>query len=78
MAWLALASHRLRTILTTLGIMIGITSVVLIVAIGEGAKRYMLAEIASISTNTISFYPGRDWDDKQAHTIQTLMPDRKS
>ncbi|MCF7694560.1 MacB family efflux pump subunit [Mycetohabitans sp. B2] len=74
MAWLALASHRLRTILTTLGIIIGITSVVSIVAIGEGAKRYMLAEIASLGPNTISFYPGRDWGDNQAHTIQTLMP----
>ncbi|RQS62996.1 MacB family efflux pump subunit [Burkholderia sp. Bp8963] len=75
MAWLALVSHRLRTVLTMLGIIIGITSVVSIVAIGEGAKRYMLDEIASIGPNTISVYPGRDWGDTQASTIQTLVPD---
>jgi macrolide transport system ATP-binding/permease protein len=74
MAWLALVSHRLRTILTMLGIIIGITSVVSIVAVGEGAKRYMLDEIASIGTNTISIYPGRDWGDSQASMIETLLP----
>ena len=74
MAWLALVSHRLRTMLTMLGIVIGITSVVSIVAIGEGAKRYMLDEIASIGTNTISVYPGRDWGDSQASMIETLVP----
>nr|WP_052167295.1 MacB family efflux pump subunit [Pandoraea pnomenusa] len=75
MAWIALVSHRLRTFLTMLGIIIGITSVVSIVAIGEGAKRYMLAEIGSIGTNTINIYPGKDWGDNRATTIQTLVPE---
>ncbi|HHV7524539.1 TPA: MacB family efflux pump subunit [Burkholderia orbicola] len=74
MAWIALVSHRLRTLLTMLGIIIGITSVVSIVAVGEGAKRYMLEEIGSIGTNTISLYPGSDWGDSRADTIQTLVP----
>ncbi|CAD6547953.1 MacB family efflux pump subunit [Paraburkholderia sabiae] len=74
MAWRALVSHRLRTVLTMLGIIIGITSVVSIVAIGEGAKRYMLDEIGSIGTNTISIYPGADQGDSQADRIQTLVP----
>ncbi|HIC7213417.1 MacB family efflux pump subunit [Burkholderia stabilis] len=74
MAWIALVSHRLRTLLTMLGIIIGITSVVSIVAIGEGAKRYMLDEIGSIGTNTINVYPGTDWGDSRADTIQTLVP----
>ncbi|WP_412024025.1 MacB family efflux pump subunit [Burkholderia cepacia] len=74
MAWIALVSHRLRTLLTMLGIIIGITSVVSIVAIGEGAKRYMLDEIGSIGTNTINIYPGTDWGDSRADTIQTLVP----
>ncbi|HIE4194820.1 MULTISPECIES: MacB family efflux pump subunit [Burkholderia] len=74
MAWIALVSHRLRTLLTMLGIIIGITSVVSIVAVGEGAKRYMLEEIGSIGTNTISLYPGADWGDSRADTIQTLVP----
>ena len=74
MAWIALVSHRLRTLLTMLGIIIGIMSVVSIVAIGEGAKRYMLEEIGSIGTNTINLYPGLDWGDSRADTIQTLVP----
>ncbi|NTZ83169.1 MacB family efflux pump subunit [Burkholderia metallica] len=74
MAWIALVSHRLRTLLTMLGIIIGITSVVSIVAVGEGAKRYMLEEIGSIGTNTINVYPGTDWGDSRADTIQTLVP----
>ncbi|MGY2492752.1 MacB family efflux pump subunit [Cupriavidus sp. CP313] len=74
MAWLAHMSHRLRTILTMLGITIGITSVVSMIAIGEGAKRYVLDEIASIGTNTIDIHPGRDWGDNQADKIQTLVP----
>ena len=74
MAWAALVSHRLRTLLTMLGIIIGITSVVSIVAIGEGAKRYMLDEISSIGTNTIDIYPGHGWGDSRSGDIQTLVP----
>ncbi|WJF91877.1 macrolide ABC transporter ATP-binding protein/permease MacB [Paraburkholderia bonniea] len=74
MAWMALLSHRLRTLLTMLGIIIGITSVVSIVAIGAGAKAYMLNEIGSIGTTTIDIYPGKDWGDTSAASIQTLVP----
>ena len=74
MAWTALVLHRLRTLLTMLGIIVGITSVVSIVAIGEGAKRDMLDEIGSIGTNTINLYPGVDWGDSRAEAIQTLVP----
>ncbi|MHA7685474.1 MacB family efflux pump subunit [Cupriavidus sp. PET2-C1] len=74
MAWFALASHRLRTILTILGITIGVMSVVSLVAIGGGAKRYLLELFGSIGTNMISIYPGRDWGDGQAEAIQTLVP----
>jgi macrolide transport system ATP-binding/permease protein len=74
MAWAALAAHRLRTLLTMLGIVIGIMSVVSIVAVGEGAKRYMLADISRMGTHTIEVYPGRDWGDSDAGSIQTLVP----
>lgn len=56
MAWVALISHRMRTLLTMLGIIIGITSVVSIVAIGEGAKRYVLKDIQAIGSNTIEIF----------------------
>jgi macrolide transport system ATP-binding/permease protein len=74
MAWAALTAHRLRTLLTMLGIVIGIMSVVSIVAVGEGAKRYMLDDISRMGTHTIEVYPGRDWGDSDAGSIQTLVP----
>lgn len=74
MAWHALASHRLRTALTMLGVIIGITSVVSISAIGEGAKRYVLEDIRAIGTNVISIFPGKDFGDDLAASIRTLAP----
>lgn len=66
MAWVALVSHRMRTLLTMLGIVIGITSVVSISAIGEGAKRYVLKDISAIGSNTIDIYSGTSFGDKRA------------
>ena len=74
MAWVALVSHRMRTLLTMLGIVIGITSVVSISAVGEGAKNYVLKDIAAIGSNTIDIYPGSSFGDKRAATIETLSP----
>ncbi|MET3494217.1 macrolide ABC transporter ATP-binding protein/permease MacB [Variovorax boronicumulans] len=74
MAWRSMMAHRMRTALTMLGIVIGITSVVSIVAIGEGAKRFVLADIRAIGTNTLDIYPGRDFGDDKAASIRTLTP----
>ncbi|WP_058975596.1 MacB family efflux pump subunit [Pseudomonas syringae] len=74
MAWIALISHRMRTLLTMLGIIIGITSVVSISAIGEGAKRYVLKDIQSIGSNTIDIYAGANFGDSRAKSIETLLP----
>ena len=74
MAWRSMMSHRMRTALTMLGIVIGITSVVSIVAIGEGAKRFVLSDIRAIGTNTLDIYPGRDFGDDKAQSIRTLVP----
>jgi macrolide transport system ATP-binding/permease protein len=74
MAWRALLSHRLRTALTMLGIIIGIMSVVSIAAIGEGAKNYILNDIRAIGTNTLDIFPGTDWGDDKAKSIRTLLP----
>jgi len=74
MAWIALVSHRMRTLLTMLGIVIGITSVVSISAIGEGAKGYVLKDIQAIGSNTIDIYSGSNFGDSRAKTIETLLP----
>ncbi|MDE1462112.1 MacB family efflux pump subunit [Spartinivicinus poritis] len=73
MAWIAMISHRLRTLLTMLGIIIGITAVVSVVAIGEGAKQKVISDINSIGVNTIEIFPGKDWGDERAAAIDTLV-----
>lgn len=74
MALRAMAGHRLRTLLTMLGIIIGIASVVSMVALGEGSRQRVLKDIAAMGTNTIDIYPGKNFGDRQAGRIRTLVP----
>ena len=74
MALIAMASHRMRTLLTMLGIIIGITSVVSVVALGQGARQKVINDISSMGTNVIDIYPGKDWGDEDAGSIYTLVP----
>lgn len=74
MALIAMASHRLRTLLTMLGIIIGITSVVSVVALGQGARQKVINDISSMGTNVIDIYPGSDWGDDKSDSIHTLVP----
>lgn len=55
----AVQGHRQRSILTMLGIVIGIASVILLTSIGEGARRFILSEFTQFGTNLISINPGR-------------------
>ena len=73
MAALAMASHRLRTILTMLGIVIGIASVVAMVALGEGSRRKVLSNISDLGTNTLEIFPGKGFGDTRAAKIKTLV-----
>lgn len=72
MALLAMLSHRMRTLLTMLGIIIGITSVVSVVALGRGAQTKVIKDISSMGTNVIDIIPGKDWGDEDAESIHTL------
>ncbi|HKR79723.1 MAG TPA: ABC transporter permease, partial [Nitrospira sp.] len=53
-----LARNRLRAGLTMLGIVIGVGAVIAMVGIGEGAKRAVQAQIATMGTNIIIIWPG--------------------
>ncbi|MCO5978466.1 MacB family efflux pump subunit [Ideonella oryzae] len=75
MALLAMNAHRLRTLLTMLGIIIGIASVVSVVALGRGSQQKVLANISSIGTNTIEVFSGQGFGDPRSARIQTLRPD---
>ncbi|WP_418358807.1 MacB family efflux pump subunit [Shewanella basaltis] len=72
MALLAMLSHRLRTFLTMLGIIIGIASVVSVVALGEGSQQSVLENISSMGTNTIDVRSGTGFGDRRSARIRTL------
>ncbi|MDO6747847.1 MacB family efflux pump subunit [Gilvimarinus sp. 1_MG-2023] len=74
-ARIALGSLRVnlfRTLLTLLGIIIGVASVVLMIAIGEGGKAEVLERIESIGTNLISVRPGGSNLRRDSGNIATL------
>lgn len=72
MAWHAMRAHRMRTFLTMLGIIIGITAVVSVVALGQGARQKVIDDINAMGTNTIDIFPGKGWGDENASAIRTL------
>lgn len=75
MALLAMNAHRLRTFLTMLGIIIGIASVVSVVALGNGSQQKILENISSLGTNTITVYQGRGFgDNSRTSQARTLIP----
>jgi macrolide transport system ATP-binding/permease protein len=74
MAVTAMASHKLRTFLTMLGIIIGIASVVSVVALGQGSQQRVLKDISAIGTNVIDIFPGEDFGDRRSGNIHTLVP----
>lgn len=68
----AIAAHKLRSILTMLGIIIGIASVVSVIALGKGSQEKILSDISAMGTNTINIYPGAGFGDVRAGQVKTL------
>lgn len=54
----ALKANKLRSSLTMLGIVIGVTSVILLVSIGTGLKNYITQQLESLGANTLFVFPG--------------------
>ena len=87
-AWRALLRNKLRSFLTTLGIVIGVSAVIAMVAIGDGAKAMVEQSFASMGSNMLVVLPGSTtsgghsggfgslptvtWEDVRA--IQTELP----
>ena len=59
-AFRALANNKLRGFLTMLGIIIGVASVITMLAIGQGSKRSIQAQISEMGSNMIMIQPGAD------------------
>ncbi|MBI2836870.1 MAG: ABC transporter permease [Acidobacteria bacterium] len=55
----ALRGHRLRSVLSTLGVAIGVASVVLLTGLGEGARIYVTGELATLGSNLLIVLPGK-------------------
>ena len=58
-ALMNIRSNKGRSVLTMLGIIIGIASVVSVVALGRGSQEKIIADISAMGTNTIDIFPGR-------------------
>jgi len=55
----ALASNKIRAFLTMLGVIIGVASVIMLVAIGEGAKQYIRDQLMGMGSNMLIITPGK-------------------
>jgi putative ABC transport system permease protein len=58
-AWGGLRGFRTRTVLMVLAMAIGVGAVVVLTALGEGARRYVVGEFSSLGTHLIIVFPGR-------------------
>ncbi len=57
----AIRSNKLRSVLTMLGIVIGIAAVITMVALGQGAQQAVQQQIASLGTDVLTVRPGSGW-----------------
>lgn len=78
MAWLSLAANKLRTFLTMLGVIIGVTSVIALVSIGMGLQKNMMDSLSRLGSNMLIVMPGssnRGGPRGAAGSITTLTYD---
>jgi putative ABC transport system permease protein len=58
LAWKSISANKLRSFLTTLGIVIGVFSIIVLVSIGSGLQSYITNEISSLGSNVMFILPG--------------------
>jgi putative ABC transport system permease protein len=70
-AFNSLLSNRIRSLLTTLGVIIGVAAVITLVSMGEGAKSYIMTQIGSwgVGSNSITVAPG----EENSHSIELSL-----
>lgn len=68
----AIFANKLRSLLTMLGIIIGIASVVSVVALGNASQAKIMAQINAMGTNTINIMSGTGFGDMRSGKIKTL------
>jgi len=70
-----LRGHRLRSVLTVLGVGIGVAAVVILTSLGEGARRFVVGEFASLGSNLVIVVPGKTETVGAAPLVSTAPND---
>ena len=68
MAWHALKAHKMRSILTTLGIFIGVTTIITIFTTIQGLNEYVIGQLSAIGSSTV-YVGGYGWVEVEAGSI---------
>ncbi|MBZ7939471.1 ABC transporter permease [Campylobacter sp. W0014] len=77
-AYSSIIAHKLRSILTMLGIIIGIASVVCVVALGLGSQARVLQSISDLGTSSIEIFPGKGFGDLRSGKTRLNFSDLKT
>ena len=77
-AFASIMANKLRSLLTMLGIIIGIASVVCVVALGLGPQERVLASVARLGTNTIEIQGGRGMGDLRSGRVYLNLSDLRA
>ena len=74
--WAAVHTHALRSILTVLGILIGIAAVILTVGLGLGTQKDVSAQISQLGSNLLIVKPGSSTSDRRASAAASARAPR--
>lgn len=75
LAWRSITSHKQRSLLTALGLIIGIAAVVILTSIGRGIHQFVLDQFTQFGTHLIAVYPGKTTTfGLSGATISTVRP----
>ncbi|MFA7365268.1 MAG: ABC transporter permease [Patescibacteria group bacterium] len=69
----SLTSNKTRSFLTMLGIIIGVSAVIVIIAVGAGAQSLILGQIEGIGTNLVSITPGKSDDNGPPTSVMGII-----
>ncbi|MGE5676150.1 MAG: ABC transporter permease [Mycobacterium leprae] len=77
-AWLGITGNKMRTFLTMLGIIIGVSAVIALVSVGQGAQAQATAQITSLGSNLITVMPrgnGYRIEEKDITQLKQMIPE---
>jgi len=72
--WRAIIQNKLRTFLTSLGIAVGIIAVILLTAIGDSTKRYVISSFSQFGTHLLAINPGKSLTQGMGGILNTVKP----